>query len=192
MTPVQYIKLIDILESFKPKRICELGSGISTIIFDIYCKKFHAKRFSIEHDWQYNNHTNLMPLTECTQLKIGNHIYDNCTRYSGLEEWLETQDKFDLVFIDGPNDGIPMNNQNLKFGRIQLLSFVLLSKLAKESIVMYHDSEHEIAQNTLTEFENLIKDYDKEIILETDQEIIDYNKKILGKCPELTIYKINI
>ena len=34
MTPIQYEHLIDLLKNFKPKRICELGSGESTKIFE--------------------------------------------------------------------------------------------------------------------------------------------------------------
>ena len=46
----EYIPMIDILEDFKPKRICELGSGQSTRIFETYCDKYNAKLYSIEHD----------------------------------------------------------------------------------------------------------------------------------------------
>lgn len=187
MTPVQYIKLIDILESFKPKRICELGSGVSTNIFNTYCNKYNTINYSIEHDPQYNRYDSIMmPLIENSQL----FNYKNCTLYKGLEDWLQEQDKFDLVLIDGPNDGIPFNNQNLEYARIQIFDFIIFDKLSNDSIIMYHDSEKEVAQRTLKEFEKQLKNYSKEIIIETDKNVIDYNKRILGTCPELTIYEI--
>jgi hypothetical protein len=48
--------------------------------------------------------------------------------------------------------------------------------------------------NTSKELEKLLTEhgysYEKEIVLEKDKEIIEYNEKVLGVCPELTIYKI--
>lgn len=196
MTPYQYIRMINIIEVRKPKRICELGSGQSTDIFNLYASKENAIVHSIEHDEYWNTHKNsiMMPLVENTHLIVNAHTYGTCTRYEGLELWLENEDKFDFVFIDAPNDGIPFNPYNLEYARVQTLDFVLMNKLADESVVMYHDSERESAQNTLMEFEKLLTEYgysyEKEIVIEKDKEIIEYNKKVLGVCPELTIYKI--
>lgn len=195
MTPLQYIRMINLLEEYKPKRICELGSGQSTDIFNVYAKKEGATTYSVEHDIYWNTHNSIMmPLVEDTQLVVNAHKYVTCTRYEGLELWLENEDKFDFVFIDAPNDGIPFNPYNLEYARVQTLDFVLMNKLADESVVMYHDSERESAQNTLMEFEKLLTEYgysyEKEIVIEKDKEIIEYNKKVLGVCPELTIYKI--
>jgi hypothetical protein len=195
MTPLQYIRLINLLEKYKPKRICELGSGQSTDIFNVYAKKENATAYSIEHDMFYNTHNSIMfPIVESTQLSVNCHKYETCTKYDGLELWLEKEDKFDFVFIDAPNDGVPFNPLGLKYARVQTLDFVLMNKLANESIVMYHDSERESAKNTLVEFERLLDEYgfsyEKEMVIEKDKEIIEYNKKILGVCPELTIYKI--
>lgn len=182
MTPLQYIRMITILEDFKPKRVCELGSGISTDIFDVYGKKVNCVRYSIENDPYYLRHENtiLMPL--------------DCDKYDGLEGWLEKQDKFDFVLIDGPNEAVPFNTRDLEYARIQLFDFVLMDKLNDKAVVMYHDSEREVAQRTLNEFERLLRSsgfaYSKEIVMEGDKEVIEYNKGILGMCPELTIYKI--
>lgn len=195
MTPLQYIRMINLLEEFKPQRICEFGSGQSTDIFNVYAKKENATAYSIEHDIYWNTHNSIMmPLIENTELVIDNHTYNNCTKYDGFEEWLRQQEKFDFVFIDAPNDGIPKNNQGLEYGRIQMVDFILMNKLSDKSIVMYHDSERDIAQNTLTEFELLLEkhkyNYQKEMVIEKDKEISNYNKRILGECPQLTIYKI--
>lgn len=196
MTPLQYIRMINILEEEVPCKICELGSGISTSIFDVYCKKYGAVRFSIEHDESYckKNSALLFHLKEKVQLVIGDNIYNNCSVYDGLEKWLCLQDKFDFVLIDGANDGLPVNNLGLEYARIQMLSFVMLDKLQDNSVVMFHDSERKIAQNTLSEFERLLKvknyHYNKEVVVEKDKEIYNYNVRILGSCPELTIYKL--
>ena len=196
MTPYQYIRLINLLEEYLPNRICELGSGQSTNIFKKFCEKNNSLSYSIENDVQYNKYDSIMmPLIENTSLGVADKVYDRCTIYDGLESWLLNQDKFDFVFVDAPNDGIPFNTQGLKYARIQLFDFVLLDKLNDASIVMYHDSERDVSQHTLNEFECLLKEnefmFDKEVVVEKDVEIYEYNKKILGVCPELTIYYIN-
>lgn len=195
MTPFQYISMINILESVNPKRICELGSGESTKIFKTYCKNKDCELYSIEHDSYYTpNGGIMMPLSENTNLSVNGKLYEGCSKYEGFENWLMGQDKFDFILIDGPNDGLPTNDLNLKYARIQIIDFVLFDKLRSGSIIMYHDSERGIAQNTLNEFERLLiekkHEYEKNVILEKDINVIEYNKRILGSCPELMVYTI--
>ena len=182
MSENEYISMINILEKFKPKRICELGSGQSTNIFEIYCDKYNAKLFSIEHDENYiKPSTILLPLIDKeTSININNHIYNSCNKYDNLEKWLKTQDKFDFILIDGP---FGWGERELyKYSRIQILSFVLLDKISDNAYILYHDSERNNAKTTLNEFERLLNIYKYE-----------FNKKIINEneYPELTIYKIN-
>lgn len=195
MTPLQYIRMINLLERYKPKRICELGSGESTKIFNEYCNIEGAISYSIEHDVYWNKYNSIMMnLTEGTQLNIAGNVYERCSKYDGFEQWIESQDRFDFVLIDAPNDGIPENNKNLEYARIQMMDFILMDKLSDKSVVLYHDSERKIAKNTLDEFEKIMDKqgywYYKETVLENDKEIIEYNKNILGVCPQLDIYII--
>lgn len=187
MTPKQYMKMIDLLEESKPKRICEFGSGQSTEIFETYIKKSNAQLYSIENDKYYMTHKNNL-LTPLENTAYNN--YENCVIYKGLEDWLKQQDKFDFILIDGPNDVLPENKFGIQYSRIQILSFILLNKLNDKAIIIYHDSNVEEAKNTLEEFEKLLKNYNKEIIIETDNKIVDKNINILKMCPELTIYKL--
>lgn len=179
MTNKEYISMIDILENFKPKRICELGSGQSTQIFETFCNKYNAKLYSIEHDKYYKcNSTILLPLIdEKTSININGHIYESCNKYNGLEEWLEKQNKFDFILIDGPfGYGY---RKNFKYSRIQVLSFVLLNKIEDNAYILYHDSERNNAKTTLKEFERLLNEYK-----------FTFDKQIINNIPELTIYKI--
>ena len=180
MTENEYINMIDILEEIKPKRICELGSGQSTNIFETYCDKYNAKLYSIEHDENYKRkNTILLPfIDEETFINIKGHIYNSCNKYDNFEEWLEQQDKFDFVLIDGP---IGWDFRELyKYSRIQVLSFLFLNKISDNAYVLYHDSERNNAKTTLNEFERLLNEY-KYI----------FDKQIINDIPELTIYKIN-
>jgi hypothetical protein len=178
----EYIRMIDILEEYKPNSICELGSGQSTKIFEKYCSKFDSKFYSIEHDynWKYDSSVIFPLIDEETCIKIGEYEYDSCNKYDGFEGWLEKQDKFDLILIDGPYGcGFRLN---YKYSRIQILSFVILNKISDNAIVMYHDSERENAKATLNEFENLLRKNRFSFV----KEKLNENKK-----RELTIYKIN-
>ena len=180
MTNKEYISMINILEDFKPKRICELGSGQSTQIFETYCDKYNAKLYSIEHDEHYKrDSTIVLPLIdEETSININEHIYESCNKYNGLEEWLEKQDKFDFILIDGPY-GYSFR-ESYVYSRIQLLSFVLLNKISDNAYVLYHDSERNNAKTTLKEFEKLLNEYK-----------FTFDKNVIINIPELTIYKIN-
>jgi hypothetical protein len=151
--------------------------------------------YSIENDESYSGNSKLMlPLVENTELNVNGHTYDNCVLYKGLERFLSVRRKFDFVFVDGPNDVIPFNYRGLKYSRVQLLDFVLMDKLSDRSIVMYHDSEREESKATLEEFELQLKhkgfDFEKEVVIEEKDDVVEYNKRVLGTCPELTIYKI--
>ena len=196
MTPCEYKHMIDLLESFCPSRICELGSGISTNIFRQYGLRHRGVTcHSIEHDlsW-YSSGCKLMELSEGCCLDISGHVYSNVCKYIGFEEWLKSEESFDFVLVDAPNDGIPFNPSGWSYARVQVLDFVLLDRLSSDSIVMYHDSERDISCKTLLEFERLLTDYgygwEKSIIVESDVGIRSYNEGILGTCPELSVYRI--
>jgi hypothetical protein len=45
---------------------------------------------------------------------------------------------------------------NYTYSRVQLLSFIILDKIADNSIVIFHDSERINAKKTLDEFECLL------------------------------------
>ena len=180
MTENEYINMIDILEDFKPKRICELGSGQSSQIFETYCDKYNAKLYSIEHDemWKRKDSVLLKFIDYETFININGHIYKSCNKYEGFEQWLEQQDQFNFILIDGP---IGYGYRELyKYSRIQILSFILLNKISDSAYVLYHDSERNNAKTTLKEFERLLNEYK-----------FTFNKQIINDIPELTIYKIN-
>lgn len=180
MSEQQYRALIDVLEQNKPSRICELGCGSSTRIFEQYCEKYHTSLTSIEDDkaWARKD-TILMPVIEHDSLKLGDHVYSDCNRYDGLEAWLVSQDPFDLVMIDGPK-GYGFREQ-YKYSRVQLLSFVLMNKLSKTATVLYHDSERNNAKTTLNEFERLLGQ-------KFNKSIIEFNPP--RKSAQLTIYQL--
>ncbi len=179
MTNNQYKVLIDLLEDNRPNRVIELGSGQSTRIFQKYKSKYNCRFFSIEHDSKYAcKNTILFNLVENTNINIGKEFYSNINKYDGLENWLSNQDKFDFVLIDGPF-GFDFR-ENYDYGRVQLLSFVILDKLSDNAIIFVHDTERINMQRTLTEFEMLLT-----------KNNFNFNKQIINDLPQLTIFKIN-
>ena len=179
MTDDQYKILIDSLEAYRPNRIIEFGGGQSTRIFQKYKSKYNCQFFSIEHDSDYScENTVLFNLVENTSINIGKEFYSNINKYDGLENWLSNQDKFDFVLIDGPF-GFDFR-ENYDYGRVQLLSFVLLDKLSDNTIIFVHDTERINMQKTLNEFEMLLI-----------RNNFNFNKQIINDIPQLAIFKIN-
>ena len=175
----EYNKMIDILETFKPHRICELGSGQSTQIFEKYSSKYNSEFYSIEHDenWKRNSSIIFPLMDEETSINIGKYEYDSCNKYVGFEKWLKRQKKFDFVLIDGPYGF----KKDYKYSRIQILSFIILNKISDKAVVMYHDSERENAKTTLDEFERL-----------ACKNGFSFTKEVMNrdKKRELTIYNV--
>lgn len=180
MTENEFVEMVDILEDFKPKRICELGSGQSTVLFENYCNKSGCELFSIEHNYKYKRKNTIMMklIDNETNITINGRQYNSCNKYVGFENWLEKQDKFDFILIDGPfGYG---KRLNYKYNRIQILSFAILDKIQDEAFVLYHDSERPNAKTTLEEFENIIK-----------EKGFSFEKRTINDLPELTIYKLS-
>lgn len=163
MTISQYKYLIDLLEEYQPNRICEFGSGQSTLIFEKYCQKTGAYLVSIEHDLKWKKKQSIIfNLIQNSTLTVKDRVFENCNKYEGLESWLETQEPFDFIFIDGPPGwGF---RQKYKYGRVQVIDFLLLNKLTKQSIVLVHDSQRENIQRTLRQFQKILFERNYEFV----------------------------
>lgn len=176
----QYEKIIDLLEQRKPMRICEMGSGISTLIFEKYCQKYGARMYSIEHQMAYmRKYTVMFPVYQFATYNIQDRKYKNVNRYVGFSNWLTLQEPFDFVLCDGPY-GCGFR-QGYDYGRIQVIAFPLLNKLSQSSILIMHDSNRGPQSKTVTELEDIFnqKDYafNKEVDDEYDQMTIFYLTK---------------
>lgn len=166
----QYQKMIDLLEQHKPMRICEMGSGISTIIFEQYCQKYGATMFSIEHKPQYKRaNTVMFPVYEYTSHQVAGEYFEKCNRYVGMTKWLRTQEPFDFVLCDGPY-GCGYR-QTYNYGRVQIVSFPLQDKLTDNSIVIIHDSNRQPEQNTMARLRTFFERKNFSFTEETDQEL---------------------
>ena len=193
---MQYKAIIDLIEEVKPERICELGSGQSTRIFMHYCDKYGKSAVSIEHNEDYKQENSvLLPLVEQTTFEVnGGKTYDNVNKYDGLEDWLQNQEKFDFVLIDGPFERGPIPPENTlqrettyEYARVQVLDFVIFDKLADNSTVLFHDSELASSKATLADFENLLTERGYTFTKSVD---IPENKTWINCYRQMTTYRI--
>jgi predicted O-methyltransferase YrrM len=95
------------LEKQKPRRILEIGSGISTVFLAHYAARHHAKVVSLEHDKRFYDKTKQLlvelDLTDCVELRIAPLIwrsFANGLRYPWYHALLKGT--FDFVFVDSP------------------------------------------------------------------------------------------
>lgn len=166
----QYHKMIDLLEQYKPKRICEMGSGISTIIFEQYCQKYNAVSYSIEHQLGYRRaHTVMLPVWEFTDYTVEDKHFTNVNRYIGLTRWLRIQQPFDFVLCDGPY-GCGFR-ERYTYGRIQLVAFPLIHAITDNGIIIMHDSNRTPQHNTLVELEKIFQEKNINYTKEEDKQI---------------------
>ena len=166
MRDCQYKKMIDLLEQRKPKRICEVGCGTSTFIFEHYCEKYNAHLESIEHESKYlRKNGTLLRVDEYVEYKIEDEYFFPCNHYKGFTKWLQNQEPFDFVLIDGPcTHGL--RERKYEYGRVQCVAFPILNKLTDNSILIMHDSERKQEANTLIRLEDVFKRYNYNFIRE--------------------------
>ena len=164
---------IDLLEKYKPKNICELGCGQSTVIFKKYCELNGGNLLSIEHDKDYVQHDN----TKLLKFVIGNFMdYGNSNYYVGLEDVIkECGEPFDFILIDGPIG----TDKSLVYSRIQAIDFILFDKMADNCIMLIHDTNRNGEKNTVIEIEKLFNKkkyrFEKDIITdEIGRELTSY------------------
>ena len=154
MASSQYRKLIDLLESYQPKNIIEFGCGQSTGIFECYCERTGSSLVSIEDNPSFKHKdTVLFPVVENDMLHISDTLYGTCNYYDGLEEWLSQSDtKYDFILIDGPK-GYGFR-ESYDYGRVQLLSLLLLGKISDTATILIHDAQRLNMKKTISEFQH--------------------------------------
>lgn len=172
LKPAQCTDLIDTLEDKKPERIIEFGpSGYlaSTDIFKQYCEKYNKSYLTITKGTSsQKGNVVYFPVVENTEVHVAGGVYGKCNKYDGFEEWLTTQDKFDLIFIDDPVEYGLDRIKNYGYCRVQVLDFPLLDKLADNAVIYYHDSNLDYAKNTLSVLDSILTEKNFEFIRTQD------------------------
>lgn len=138
----QYV--IDMLDTYQPKSILDVGSGISTAIFADWAKDNDAKVTTLEHSSYYKNQTE--KLLKKHKLK-GNILLSNLIKTEhGYFYSSELPIAIDFVLVDGPPS---------KYGRMAAL-YYLWPYLSKKFMVLLDDAnrvgERQILQKWQQDF----------------------------------------
>ena len=155
LTNIQMLQVIGILEHFKPNNICEFGTGITTDVFELYCKKYNKNLLNIEHSIKYQReHSKLFKLNKKKDIVINNIKYSQTNIYEGLEEFFKSYEKkFDLVLIDAPTG----ETNKYKYGRIQMIDLIVFNLLDDEGYFLIHNTEKYCIQNSVNILLSLFK-----------------------------------
>ncbi|MCP3944653.1 MAG: glycosyltransferase [Desulfobacteraceae bacterium] len=147
------------LISLKPKKILEVGSGISTLVLADYCVRHGATLTSLEHDSAHYRHTcgmlqkfGLDHVVDLTLAPIKQFDFPNGGSYHWYD--LVPDKKFDYVLVDGP----PM-----KYGR-EAAFFWVQPHLSSSWELFLHDGLRDHEANCVKlwqkHFPNLVVELD--------------------------------
>lgn len=140
------------LDEFRPRHILEMGLGQSTRMIGSYAKYFGAKHNIVEHDASWinfflNRHgkseaTNMVCLEREEGIYDGKWIHTKTPiKYYKNFSSVFTQEKFDFIFIDGPQG-------SSEYSRVDITE--LLPECLEESfVIMMDDSERTGEHHTL-------------------------------------------
>ena len=164
LTNIQILQLIGILEQFKPNNICEFGTGVTTDIFEFYCKKYNKNLMTIEHNKKYKReHSKMFKLNKKTNIVIDNVKYKKTNIYVGLEDFFQKYDKkFDLVLIDAPTG----ETNKYKYGRIQMIDLLVFDLLENEGYFLIHNTEKPCIYNSYSVLISLFKKKNYNTVIE--------------------------
>ena len=164
LTNIQMLQVIGILEQFRPNNICEFGTGITTNIFESYCKKYNKNLLTIEHSIKYQReHSKMFKLNKKKDVIINNIKYSQTNIYEGLEEFFKNYEKkFDFVLIDAPTG----ETNKYKYGRIQMIDPLVFNLLENEGYYLIHNTEKYCIQNSVNVLLSLFKKKNYNTIIE--------------------------
>jgi predicted O-methyltransferase YrrM len=107
------VELTSYLECRRPRRILEIGSGLSTVVLGAYAVRHGAEVVTLEHAWRFYQRTQ-QALTQFgmdgqVRLKLAPLSSRKLAGYGRRARWYDVKldGQFDFVFVDGPpkNEG---------------------------------------------------------------------------------------
>lgn len=107
------VELTRYLEIHRPRRILEIGSGLSTVVLGAYALRHGAEVVTLEHAWKFYQRTRQalaqFGMDERVTLKLAPLRSRRFERYGRRAHWYDAKldGRFDFVFVDGPpkNEG---------------------------------------------------------------------------------------
>jgi len=96
--------LLNILNEHKPKKILDIGSGLSTVLFSEWAAENNAEVISLEHTKKYYESTKKL-----LNQKVDLRLCDLIETKHGFFYKTELPNDIDFVLIDGPPGSIGRN-----------------------------------------------------------------------------------
>jgi predicted O-methyltransferase YrrM len=102
------VELTRYLEWRKPKRILEIGSGLSTVILGAYAVRHDATVVTLEHAWKFYQQTRQaleqFGMDKQVGLKLAPLRFRRFEQYGRQARWYDVKlsGRYDFVFVDGP------------------------------------------------------------------------------------------
>jgi predicted O-methyltransferase YrrM len=102
------VELTRYLEWRRPKRILEIGSGLSTVVLGAYAVRHGAAVVTLEHAWKFHQLTKKglahFGMDEGVELRMAPLRSRRFPGYGRRAPWYDTrlEGQFDFVFVDGP------------------------------------------------------------------------------------------
>jgi precorrin-6B methylase 2 len=102
------VELARYLEQRRPRRILEVGSGLSTVVLGAYAVRHGASVVTLEHAWRFYRRTHRalahFGMNEQVRLKLAPLRSRRLERYGRRAPWYDVRlsGQFDFVFVDGP------------------------------------------------------------------------------------------
>ena len=102
------VELIRYLEWTRPRRILEIGSGLSTVVLGAYAVRHGASVVTLEHAWKFYRHTRQalaeFGMDDQVRIKLAPLRSRRFEQYGRKARWYDASltGRFDFVFVDGP------------------------------------------------------------------------------------------
>lgn len=144
MEPVNLLSLLNVLDTYAPETVVELGSGFSTLVVAAWMRaQGKGKVVSFEHDpdWVRITHFYLQkyelgPFGKVCFADLGKHTYlgHELNWYTIAEEALAGITTVDLLVVDGPPAGRPGE----QLSRLPAMMY-FHNRLAKNAVIFLDD-----------------------------------------------------
>lgn len=159
--------LYRILDEVKPKNILELGLGQTTKLTSQYVNYFKDSTVTViesDSDWieVFSQNLNLTENIKIIQKDVETFTYNNTEnlRYKNFTDGFSNQ-KFDLIMIDGPNGFFRDTMKFLDYSRSNVWDLIP-NYLSDDFIIVIDDYERKGEQNTIKKVKELLKEFNIE------------------------------
>lgn len=162
--------LKQLLADYSPKRILELGSGSSTLVFADYVRKNDCTLLSIDEDEKWASNTSRLvgiKDSDNIQIKAAKKVFESDRIPPESKYDIKLEGEFDFVLIDGPslrsNDGVrnkhAVNTNVFELPRLPKVILVDVRKATSERLSQEYNDKYDVCLSELFSGRPIKPDY---------------------------------